>query len=94
MAKSEFEKVLEKQRKEAKLIADKQQREDKRRLEKTVRLERARAIVTGKPMVGDMRMMDSSAEEILQIILSIFDGNEKRLVRGNIGQIPAAYDKV
>lgn len=91
MAKSDFEKALEKQQKEAKRLADKQQREEKKRLENAVRMERARAIVTGQPIVGGMRLMDASAEEILQIILFIFDGNEKRLVRGSIEQIPAAY---
>lgn len=82
MAKSDFEKALEKQ-----------QREDNKRLENAVRRERASAIVAGQPIVGGMRLMDASAEEILQIVLSIFDGNEKRLVRGNKEQIPAAYHR-
>lgn len=91
MAKSDFEKALEKQQKEAKRIADKQQREEKKRMENTARRERANAIVSGQPIVGNMRLMDASAEEILLTILSIYDGNEKRFVRGDKEQFPAAY---
>lgn len=80
MAKSSYEKALEKQAKEAKKLA-----------EQEARRQRANAIVCGQPFVGGMRIMDASAEEILKILLSTFDGNEERNVRGNFEVIPAAY---
>ena len=64
MAKSSFEKALEKQQKEAKRLADKQQREENRRMENAARRERASSIVNGQPLIGDMRIMDISAEEV------------------------------
>ena len=80
MAKSSYEKALEKQTKEAKKIA-----------EQEARRQRANAIVCGQPFVGGMRIMDAAAEEILKILLSLYDGNEERSVRGNYESIPAAY---
>lgn len=80
MAKSNLEKAIEKQQKEAKRMA-----------EQEARRQRASAIVNGQPLVGGMRIMDSAAEEILQIILSQYDGSENREVRGNYDVIPNAY---
>lgn len=91
MAKNSLEKALEKQQREAKRVADKQQREEKRRMEESVRRERASAIVNGQPLIGNMRIMDASAEEVLEKILSIYDGNENRFVKGNDECFPPAY---
>lgn len=91
MAKSSFEKALEKHQKEAQRIADKQQREEKKRMENAAIRERASVIVNGQPIIGGMRFMDASAEEILQIILSIYDGNENRCVHSHLDKIPVPY---
>lgn len=91
MAKNEFEKALEKQQRETKRLAEKQQRVEKQRMENEVKRERANAIVSGQPIVGGMRIMDASAEEILTKILSIYDGNENRFVSGNYENIPIPY---
>ena len=91
MAKNEFEKALEKQQRETKRLAEKQQRVEKQRMENEVKRERANAIVSGQPIVGGMRIMDASAEEILTKILSIYDGNENRFVSGNYESIPIPY---
>ena len=80
MAKSAFEKALEKQQKEAKRLA-----------EKEARAKVAAAIVSGQPIVGGMRVMDAASEELLKIILSIYDGNEDREVCGNDEIIPSSY---
>lgn len=80
MAKSSLEKAIEKQ-----------QREDKKRAEREARRQRAAAIVSGQPTIGGMRIMDAAAEEILQIVISQYDGNESRNVRGNYNVIPEAY---
>ena len=80
MAKSPFEKALEKQQKEAKKLA-----------EKEARTKTAASIVSGQPIVGGMRIMDASSEELLRILLSAYNGNENREVRGNDEIIPVAY---
>lgn len=51
----------------------------------------ASTIVNGQPFVGGMRIMDSSSEEILQCILSVYDGNENREVQGNDTMISDEY---
>ena len=91
MAKSSIEKALEKQQKEAKRLADKQIRENKRQMEKDAIIQRAISVVNGQTFVGGMRIMDRNAEEILSIILSEYDGNENRLVHGHLDKIPEAY---
>ena len=80
MAKSAWEKALEKQQKEAKKLA-----------EKEARTKTAASIVNGQPFVGGMRIMDASSEELLGIILSAYDGNENREVHGNDGIVPIPY---
>lgn len=80
MAKSNFEKTIEKQQREAKRLA-----------EQEARRQRANAIVSGQPIVGGMRIMDSAAEEIFQIVISQYDGNERRNVNGSYDVIPKAY---
>lgn len=80
MAKSSIEKALEKY-----------QKETKRQAQKDARSQTAATIVSGQPIVGGMRIMDASSEEILTIILDAYDGNENRKVRGNDKMIPAAY---
>lgn len=80
MAKSSLERALEKQRREAKKAADQE-----------ARRQRATAIVTGQPLIGGMRIMDAASEEILQIMLSTFDGNTDRRVFGSFSCFPAAY---
>ena len=91
MAKSAFEKAIEKQQREAKKLADKQLREQKRQIQRETNRQIASTIVNGQPIVGGMRIMDTSSEEILRCILSAYDGNENREVRGNDTVIPTAY---
>lgn len=91
MAKSAIEKALEKQQREAKKLADKQLREQRKQAQKEMNRQVASTIVNGQPIVGGMRIMDSSSEEILQCILSVYDGNKNREVQGNDTMIPAAY---
>lgn len=91
MAKSSFEKAIEKQQREAKRLADKQLREQKRQIQRETNRQIASTIVNGQPIIGGMRIMDSSSEEILRCILSVYDGNENREVHGNDNVIPTAY---
>lgn len=80
MAKTSYEKALEKK-----------QREDKKLAEQEARRQRASAIVNGQPIIGGMRIMDAASEEIFKIILEEYDGNEERFVHKGYDVIPSAY---
>ncbi len=80
MAKSSYERALDKQRREAKRIA-----------EQEARRAQARAIVDGQPIVGGMRILDKASEEILKILLSLYDGNDNRRISGEHEIFPGSY---
>lgn len=76
MPKSLWEKQMEKDRRQAKQLADKQRREaekrerERKRMEQKVMLQnQAASIVNGQPLVEDFRIMDKTAEEVLQCLL-------------------------
>lgn len=76
MAKSALEKQIEKQMKQDKQIADKQRREEQKRMREQQRLARkeairqqAASIVNGQALIEGFRIMDATAEEILQCLL-------------------------
>lgn len=61
-----------------KKIADKQRRDSERQLKMNARRERATSIVMGQPTVGDIRILDSSAEELVkyhQMLLGVMKDN-------------------
>lgn len=68
---------LEKEKQEAVNMADKQ-----------VQKLQASTIVNGQPIVEGLRIMDTSAEETLQIILKQYDGNVDRVVKGKMNAFP------
>ncbi len=72
-------------------MADKQLREQRKQIQRETNRQVASTIVNGQPIIGGMRIMDPSSEEILRCILSAYDGNENRVVRGNDTIIPTAY---
>lgn len=80
MAKSNLERTLEKQQREAKRQAARDQLQQK-----------ASAIVAGQPLVGGLRIMDSAAEELLKVILSLYRENDNRKVTGKDEDIPPSY---
>ena len=95
MAKSAFEKAIEKQMKQTKQLDAKRKREeDKRAREEAVQArkaairERAMTIVNGQPIIGGMRIMDDASEEVFKIILSVYKANDERFVSGNYEIIP------
>lgn len=76
MAKSPFEKQIEKQIKQAKQLADKQRREADKRAREQKRMEhkaavrdQASSIVNGQPLIEGFRIMDKTAEEMLKCLL-------------------------
>ncbi len=77
MAKSSYEKALDKQMKEAKKQAD-----------AAARRERAKSIIDGQPIKNGFRFMDGNAEQLLQIILDKYDGAETNRVWGDMDNVP------
>lgn len=79
MAKSPYEKLLEKQ--------IKQQKDDARKREQEVRKaatrERAASVVNGQPMVEGFRIMDITAEEMLQCLLGCERDQNNRIAFDN-----------
>ena len=76
MIKTSFERELEKQRHQAKQLAekqrrenDKQLREEKRMAAQEARRQQAASIVTGQPVVEGLRIMDKTSETMLEILL-------------------------
>lgn len=80
MVKSSLERTLEKQAKKA----EEQARREEIR-------QRANAIVASQPMIGTMRIMDASSEEILRILLDQYKGDSSEELHGNCEIFPKAY---
>jgi len=83
MAKSELEKQIEKQMKQEKQLADRKRREadkraceEKQQADKEARRLRASSIVNGQPLVEGFRIMDSTAEVVLECLLKQERTNE------------------
>ena len=98
MPKSAFEKAIEKQMKQEKQLAakrkreeDKRAREEREAARKVAIREQAMTIVNGQPIIGGVRIMDDASEEVFSVLLSNYQENEERSVRGNYEIIPAAY---
>lgn len=95
MAKSSLEKVLEKHRKEIerqvkkqidaeKKLAEKKRRDLERQARIDARRERASSIVTGQPTVGDIKILDSSAEELVSLISEEYHGDDCRITNNDV----------
>ena len=87
MAKSSLEKALEKHQKEIerqfkkkiyaeKKLANKQRQDSERQAKINARRERASSIVGGQPTVGDIRILDNSAEELVSLICKGYCRND------------------
>lgn len=75
---------------EQKKIQDEKQAEAKRMADQVAQRQKAATIISGQPIIGSFRIMDSNAEEMLQAILQHYDGNEKRYVSGDSSMFPEA----
>ena len=98
MAKGPLEKALEKHQKEIerqvkkqieadKKLADKQRRNSERQARIDARRERASSIVVGQPTVGDIRILDNSAEEIVSLICKGYCKDDYRVTDNDV-EIP------
>lgn len=80
MAKSPLEKQIEQQMKQAKQLANKQRREEEKRVREQRKMEykaavrdRAASIVNGQPLIEGFRIMDKTAEDVLKCLLECSD---------------------
>lgn len=80
MAKTAYEKALEKQQRENQKIAVQE-----------ARRQYASTIVSGQPVVSGMRIMDAASEEVFAALLKLYDGNENRYIQGDNSVFPAPY---
>ncbi len=88
MAKTAFEKALEKkQREDAKNVKKQIDAENKRQQEEARRT-RAASIVNGQPMVGSIRRLDKTAEVIVEQICLGYDKEGNYTLSDNSVQIP------
>ena len=69
MAKSSLEKQIERQMKHSKQIADKQRREQEKADRRAALRDRASSIVNGQPLIEGFRVMDQTAEAVLECLL-------------------------
>lgn len=76
MAKTQQERLLEKQLKQAKDAQRKQEREAR----KAATRERAASIVNGQPIVEGLRILDETAEEALRCLLQCERSEENRIM--------------
>lgn len=81
MAKSSLEKQIEKQMRQTKQLADKQRRDEQKRARDQERIMRkeairgqATSIVNGQPFIEGFRIMDATAEVVLQCLLQCEQG--------------------
>lgn len=86
MPKSALEKQIEKKMRQDKQLAEKQRREEQRRVREQQRAdnaaatrERASSVVNGQPLVAGFRIMDETAEVMLQCLLDHCPADATRL---------------
>lgn len=95
MAKNSFEKALEKHQKQIerqvkkqidaeKRLADKKRRDLERQARMDARRERASSIVLGQPTLGDIRILDSSVEELVSLICKGYCREDYRIVNNDV----------
>lgn len=86
-----LEQQIKKQQQEAKRLVDKQMREAKRQAEQESRIAVAKSIVEKQPVIGDIKMMDKNSEEILKILLKMYDECKSYDIQATYDEIPQGY---
>ena len=75
MAKSSLERQIERQMKQSKQLANKKRREQDKAERRAVLRDRAATIINGQPIIEGFRVMDQTAEAILECLLNCEKGN-------------------
>lgn len=86
-----LEQAIKKQQQEAKRLAEKQAREAKIQAEKNARIVVAKSIVDKQPIVGGIKMLDKNSEELLKILLKMYDGCKCFDIHADFDEIPEGY---
>ena len=68
-----------------------QQQEARRLAEKEKRIAIAKSIVESQPVIGGMKIMDRNSEEILKILLKMYDECKSYEIQANYEEIPEGY---
>lgn len=103
MAKNSVEKALEKYQKETtknlkqkiqadKKLVDKQRREANRLARVEARIERAASVVKGQPSVGNIRIIDKTAQELVSIICEGYKREDFKLTNNDV-EIPIYIER-
>lgn len=69
----------------------KQQQEAKRQTEKNARIAVAKSIVEKQPIVGGIKMLDKNSEELLRILLKMYDECKCFDIHADYEEIPEGY---
>lgn len=77
MAKSAFEKAIEKQ-----------QKEEQKRMQKQQLINTAASVVNGQTCINGMRIMDEDSELCLKTLISLFDGNSSYRIQFQDNKFP------
>ena len=75
MAKSSLERQIERQMKQSKQLANKKRREQDKAERRAILKDRAATIINGQPIIEGFRVMDQTAEAILECLLNCERGN-------------------
>ena len=69
----------------------KQQQEAKRQAEKDARIAVAKSIVEKQPVVGGIKMLDKNSEEVLKILLKMYNECKSYDIQASYDEIPEGY---
>ena len=69
----------------------KQQQEAKIQAEKNARIVAAKSIVEKQPVVGGIKMLDKNSEEVLKILLKMYDKCKSYEIQADYDEIPEGY---
>lgn len=86
-----LEQAIKKQQQEAKRLAEKQVREAKRQAEKDARIAVAKSIVEKQPVIGGIKMLDKNSEEVLKILLKMYNECKSYDIQASYDEIPEGY---
>ena len=86
-----LEQAIKKQQQEAKRLAERQAREAKIQTEKNARIAVAKSIIEKQPVLGGIKMLDKNSEELLKILLKMYDDCKCFDIHADYDEIPEGY---
>ena len=86
-----LEQAIKKQQQEAKRLAERQAREAKIQTAKNARIAVAKSIVEKQPVLGGIKMLDKNSEELLKILLKMYDDCKCFDIHADYDEIPEGY---